>query len=593
MAKNKIDWLEWSSEAFQKAQKENKLILMDISAVWCHWCHVMDKTTYSNPQVIRIVNERFIPIKVDSDRRPDIQERYLLGGWPTTAFLLPSGLMMSGSTFMPPEAMVNKLMEVDALYRNLKPVVEKQAEGTQAEIDVDRWQAERPVKKLDEGIIESIETAVSKTFDPVNGGFGTSPKFPYPDAVRLALLSHGSTRDPRMKEIITGTLDAMTGILDPVWGGFYRYSVDPSWKTPHYEKLLYVQAAIMDNYLEAYRAVENSGYLETARRIKEYTDAFLSDAKNGGFYGSQDADVRRLNSGEEFIPGEQYFIKDDAQRRTIGIPVVDKTIYTDWNGQMCSAYLSFYQTDGDEHARDFAVKTIDRIIAISTSNDRMCHYHDGHPHVTGLLADQVRFSKALIDTYQVTGERKYLDHAEKLAGFMKAGLQDVVDGGFYYQIDDPHAMGALADRYKPFDENAAAAEMLIKLHHLTGENAYFEMAENTLKSIDNPEIEASILGAGFAIALDAYFNPPTHIVISGYRDDPETEKMRDISLKTYIPRKLVQTLDPRDGVMRIGDTEYPAHEKTAAYVCHKQRCTPPIKNAEELEKTLKEIKVKG
>ena len=586
---SEIQWREWSDEAFEQAEKEDKLILLDLTAPWCHWCHMMDRTTYSNHEVIRMVNERFIPMRVDADKRPDIQSRYLLGGWPTTAFLIPDGRTLTGTTFIPPEAMIQKLKEVDTFYHEQKSVVAMHVTSMAAEAEAERTQAETPVKMVDKRLIESLAQTLKQNFDSVHGGFGTEPKFPYPDAVRFAFLLYRKTDKRDMLKIAMKTLNGMMGICDPVWGGFYRYSVDAAWQHPHYEKMLYIQAGMLDNYLEAYQVAGDDKYGEVAAGIKAYVTRFLSDQENGGFYGSQDADVHSRDPNAELMLGELYYQKNEDERLAIGLPHVDKTMYTDWNAMMASAYLRLYHVMGDEHACDFALKTIDRIFEENARDGVTSHYTGGQAEVSGLLSDQVYLGKALVDAYQSTGSRRYLADAEKLVGFMVEQLQDVVDGGFYLEPFRPHARGELAERRKPFDENAAAAMLLTELYYLTGQQTYRELAERTLRIIAYPQIYESMAGIGFGLALDLFKSHPVHVVVVGNRSDEQTQEMLEAGLHVYEPLKLVQVLDPEEAPLTIGDMTYKAGEKPLAYVCVQNVCRPPVNDSEDLIAVLEDI----
>ncbi|MGB9587632.1 MAG: thioredoxin domain-containing protein [Armatimonadota bacterium] len=581
-------WYEWNDDAFEKAQIEDKLILLNITASWCHWCHVMDRSTFSDSRVIDLLNERFVPIRVDADRRPDIQDRYLLGGWPTTVFLIPDGRILTGTTFLPPDAMVNKLREVDALYHEQKSVVTMHVTSMAAEAEYERSQAELTAAKLNGQVIESIVKAVKKEFDHAHGGFGTKSKFPSPDAIHLAFVQFREKNDEEMFSIALRTLDAMTRIHDDVWGGFYRYAQNPDWSHPHYEKLLYVQAGAVDNYVEAYQITGDDKYGEIAARVESYVRAFLSDQERGGFYGSQDADVNGHDPSAELIPGEEYYSKGESERQALGIPYVDKTMFTNWNGMMTSAYLRLYQAMGDRHALDFALKTVDRILTENSVGDCMAHYSDGEPRVVGLLSDQVYFGLALLHAYQCSGRRKYLSEAEKLANFMVAQLQDVVEGGFYFQPFDPHAKGELFERHKPFDENVAAAQFLSILHHLTGSRTYLDLAERTLRATAYPGVVDNIIGAGYAVALDMVVTQPVHVVVVGDKHRSETQKMLETSLHAYEPKKIVQVLDPEEDPLTIGETTYEAQEEPLTYVCVLNTCRPPVHDSEQLVEVLED-----
>jgi len=549
----------------------------------------MDRTTYSNPEVAGTINERYIPVRVEADRRPDIQDRYLLGGWPTTAILTPDGRILTGSTYVPPEGMLEMLRQVDRLYHEEKAAATMHITTIEEPPKGERLGTEAPAGELDGRVIERLVGVLKREFDPYHGGFGTQPKFPFPEAVRFAFLRYRKTGEEDMIEIARKTLDGMIRLLDPVWGGLYRYSVDAEWKQPHFEKILYVQAGAMDNYVEAYQVTGDDKYGEVAAGIKSYLTRFLSDQETGGFYGSQDADAGSHDPGAELVPGEDYYPKNEEERLRIGTPYIDKTIYTDWNGMMASAYFGLYSAMGDRDACDFALKTINRILAENMCDGQMCHYSDGRPTLPGLLADQVHFAQALIDAYQASGRREYLESAEVLARFMSEELQDEEDGGFYSQKPDPQARGELALRHKPFDENVAAGLVFAKLNYLTGYEDYRELAQQTLKATSHPQLTRSVTGAGYGIALDLLMNYPIHVVVVGDRDREETQEMLRAGLHAYEPSKLVQVLDPEDDPLTIGKLTYPVLEEPAAYVCVQNVCTEPVKGSDNLVAVLEDI----
>lgn len=590
---SEINWLEWGDEALELADRDDKLIVLCLTAPWCHWCHVMDRTTYSNSEVINFINEKFVPIRVNGDKRPDIQDRYLLGGWPTTAFLLPDGRMLSGSTYMPPEAMILKLQEVHDLYHEHRQLVTTQAASMQAVAEADRAEAETPISGFAPGYIEKAVKVLRRDFDELNGGFGKEPKFPFPDAVHFAFHLFRNTGDEHVLRIALRTLDGMMSLQDPVWGGLYRYGMISDWSSPHYEKLLCGQAGAIENYTEAFQVTGYDRYGEAAAGIKGYVDRFLSDHERGGFYASQDADVGSHDPDADIIFGDAFFPLDEAGRLSVGMPHVDRTMYTDWNGMMISAYLRLYHVMGDEHARDFALKTADRLLTELWADGRMCHCCDLEAGLCGVLSDHVHFGQALVDAYQTTGKRTYLTHAEVLAEFMAANLQDVVDGGFYFQIFDPHIKGAVLERHKPFDENVTAALFLTRLYYLTGKKDYQDQASKTLRALQYPQFSNNIVGVGYAHALDLFMNRPLHIVLVGAKENEETKQMLAASLQAYEPSKLVQLLDPAEDDLTVGDITYEASDIPMAYVCVRNVCQPPVRGRADLELMLNGMEAKN
>jgi uncharacterized protein len=379
------------------------------------------------------------------------------------------------------------------------------------------------------------------------------------------------------------------GLFDPVWGGFYRYSMTADWSQPHYEKLLYTQSGAIDNYLHAYQVTGLDKYGETAAGVKKYLQRFMTEDERGGFFASQDADMGAHDSSVRMVPGEEYYPKNEEERLKIGIPYVDRTIYTDWNGMMISSYLRLFQVLGDHHALEFALKTLDRLLSENLCDGQMCHYVEDGPQLGGMLSDQVYFAQALVDAYQSTGIRRYLNEAEKLTQFMETELQDVMDGGFYFRTFDPHAKFEPFERHKPFDENVSVVSLLESLGYLTGNDAYRQLAERTLRAISYRQASESIVGMGFGVAVDNLVSPPVHIVLVGDKTDERTQAMLESSLHAYGRQKLVQVLDPKDGSLQVGNTAYQAGDEPLAYVCVDKSCRPPVKSLEELNALLRDV----
>lgn len=297
-----VEWMEWSKEAFDKAREEDKPVLLDIMAQWCHWCHMMDTTTYSDPEVGDVIRERFIPIRVDTDARPDINSRYNRGGWPTTAILTPNGDLIGGGTYFPPAQLKQTLLEYANFYREHKDRILEQIRESRVSVSE---QAILPEETEESGIdVRVVERAVDdirSNADLKHGGFGRAPKFPHPEAVELAMLWHHTHKDDVMHSIATLTLDSMAGggICDQLGGGFHRYAVDAAWRVPHFEKLLDVNSLLLSTYSTAYRMFRNESYRHTAEGIICFLESVLSTSEPV-FYSSQDADVHEGDDGSYF-----------------------------------------------------------------------------------------------------------------------------------------------------------------------------------------------------------------------------------------------------------------------------------------------------
>jgi hypothetical protein len=310
-----IRWHEWGEEAFATAQRENKPILLDIGAVWCHWCHVMDRESYDDPEVAQIVNERFIALKVDRDERPDIDSRYQAavsaisgqGGWPLTAFLTPDGKPFYGGTYFPPHDLYGRpsfkrvLLSISNAYREKNGDVVEQAKMVEGAISHAESFA-GPSAEFSPSVIDAIVKSVLSIYDPKNGGFGNAPKFPHPAALDLLIDQYARSGNEELRNVFATTLEKMArgGVYDQLAGGFHRYSVDERWVVPHFEKMCYDNSELLKNYVHAYQATNSDFFAVVARDIIRWMDEWLSNREHGGFYASQDADYSMDDDGDYF-----------------------------------------------------------------------------------------------------------------------------------------------------------------------------------------------------------------------------------------------------------------------------------------------------
>jgi hypothetical protein len=320
-----VRWHEWGEEAFEAARSESKPILLDIGAVWCHWCHVMDRESYEDPEIAQIVNERFIAIKVDRDERPDIDSRYQVavqaisgqGGWPLTAFLTSEGKPFYGGTYFPPDdgygrpSFKRVLLAISDAHQNKNSDVSEQAKMVEGAL-AGSESISGTGGDLSPKVIEEIVEAALRMFDETNGGFGSAPKFPHPSMIDLLIdqYSRSSSRasldqtgeGARLHKVFATTLEKMAcgGVYDQLAGGFHRYSVDEHWIVPHFEKMSYDNSELLKNYVHAYQATGSEFFKNVARDIIRWTDEWLSDREHGGFYASQDADISLDDDGDYF-----------------------------------------------------------------------------------------------------------------------------------------------------------------------------------------------------------------------------------------------------------------------------------------------------
>ncbi|HSY99306.1 MAG TPA: thioredoxin domain-containing protein [Terriglobales bacterium] len=310
-----IQWQEWGEEAFATAQRENKPILLDIGAVWCHWCHVMDRESYDNPEIAEIVNQHFVAVKVDRDERPDIDSRYQVavssisgqGGWPLTAFLTPDGKPFYGGTYFPPDDHYGRpsfkrvLLSISNAYHEKNDDVIEQAKLVEGAISHAESFAGKSAN-FSPTVIDAIVQSALKMYDPQNGGFGSAPKFPHPAALDLLIDQYVRSGDEKLRDVFVTSLEKMArgGVYDQLAGGFHRYSVDERWIVPHFEKMCYDNSELLKNYVHAYQATGSEFFASVARDIVRWMDEWLSDREHGGFYASQDADYSMDDDGDYF-----------------------------------------------------------------------------------------------------------------------------------------------------------------------------------------------------------------------------------------------------------------------------------------------------
>jgi uncharacterized protein YyaL (SSP411 family) len=381
--------------------------------------------------------------------------------------------------------------------------------------------------------------------------------------------------------MVTKSMDNMAagGVYDNEEGAFFRYSTTRDWSIPHYEKMCEDNAKLLAVYLHAYQVTGRARYREIVDEIIRYVNTTLSDQERGGFYGSQDAD-------------EEYYKLPKAKRSTMKAPYVDRTIYTDWNGLMISAYLKAAPILGNLGTKAFALNSIERLLTECYANKENAMYHytsEGVPHLQGLLADQITFGEALLNAYQSTGDSKYVNRAEKLVHHIDETLLDLKGGGYYDSPPDVDSLGYLRQPTKPLDENSIAAMLLTKLHSITGVEAYLQRARSTLESLAGQYRSLAYVASTYAIAVDLFLNEPTQVVIVGSKSDPITEQLHDASLRAYDPRKVVIPLDPSTDAQSLSRLGYSTDVEPRAYVCFGKTCLQPVSEPEEIARQLSRV----
>jgi uncharacterized protein YyaL (SSP411 family) len=574
---HEIEWREWGADAFVVAEEQGKLVLLSISAVWCHWCHVMDETTYSDEAVIGKVNSDFIPVRVDSDKRPDINRRYNQGGWPSTVFLVPSGAAVAGLTYCPAAQLLTMLERLSVGYSKDKDALDSEA-ATRADLERELFASAEAAGGIDERVTAEVEAWILAAWDKGYGGIGSEPKFPPTAALEFALARYVETGDHAFKSFVVSTLDGMSigELFDKVEGGFFRYATARDWSTPHYEKMLSENADLIRLYLAASSVLDRHDYAETARLALDYVLLNLLDEEQRGFYGSQDAD-------------EKYYHRDKGGRALRDRPPVDKTIYTDTTSRMISALVPASAVLDDPGLLAIAERAADFLWRAGFKHSvGACHYFDlpeGRPQLWGQPADQVNLLRALIDLFGATAEPRFLERATELADMIlehhigrQGWLAEAVLG------DEEHA-AALSEAPVDLPDivvNGDAARALLMLDLLVPERGYMEAARDILKALGEKYKQYTYFSAGYALAVEVLRNGCIEIRLSQMSAPEVRKEILGAAISAFNPRKLVRPETVEDFLPVETDALLPP---PAAVVCSTGRCLP-VNTAAELDKAM-------
>ncbi len=547
-----IDWLPWGEEAFRRAGEEGKAVLLSISAVWCHWCHVMDETSYSDRAVINLINTGFVAVRVDSDRNPDINRRYNQGGWPTTAFLDERGTLLAGATYLPPETMRAALERISELYAG-------------HETDIAAHEPDLfPAREAREPRLEMVEEAgaqLLRAWDRAHGGLGREPKFPQPDSLSLALDLYADQGNADYLLFARSTLEAMIrgNLLDKVEGGFFRYSTTRDWSIPHYEKMLADNAALVEVLLRAYALSGAEVFRRTARETADFIYRGLSDGASR-LFGSQDAD-------------EAYYLLDAEGREGRVPPPVDRTVYTDLAARAAvSLLVEGTALDRPEHV-SLARGALDFLWSQAyLPGEGMAHYHDGAgARRRGLLEDNVEAAAAYLAAFAFSGEETYLRRAETL---LRHVVQTHWDARSHLFLDTAaaNALPGLRPEAAEPGSQARAAEAMLLLHALGGGEEWRGRAGDLLSAAAGMAGAYGILSAPLAAALNLYLRGPLLVRIGG--GDEEARR----------PFVAAALRSPRARTLPVLEPE--AEGEAWSEVCTARACTLRTSDPAELAREL-------
>jgi uncharacterized protein YyaL (SSP411 family) len=564
-----IVWRAWSPEVFAQAKRENKFILLDLEAGWCHWCHVMEEVTYRDPQVGRLLAARYIPVRVDQDSRPDLANRYEDYGWPATVIYAPDGSeLVKRQGYIPPQPMI-------AL---LQAVIDDPTPGPSV-------RPERSVTAATATVLGDERRAVllrawAEGYDDKAGGWGFRHKYLDWDSVELAMRL-AARGDERAAHMARDTLRLQHKLLDPVWGGVYQYSVGGDWNEPHFEKIVQMQAENLRIYAQAEARWQDPANEEMLRGLTSYLGGFLT-SPDGVFFTSQDADL---------VPGEhsaEYYALDDRGRRARGIPRIDRHVYARENGWVIAALCQLAATTGraaDRGAAERAARWVLTHRALPGGGFR----HDEHDEAGPYLGDTLAMGRAFLALHQLTQDRAWLDHATAAAEFLAAHFSRKGESGFASSDTTVNAFPAPRPQ---FDENVGVARFGTALAAATGRAEFRTMAAVALRWLLAPG-QAEGRGfyvAGLLLAEEDARTDPIHVAIVGRRDDPVAQAMFAAALRVPEAHKLIEWWDRRAGPAPRGEDIYPVMDHAAAFLCANGACSSPIPDAAALTVRLAKIK---
>lgn len=676
-----VHWHQWGPEAFAQAAREDKPVLLDIGAVWCHWCHVMDRESYEDPALATIVNEHFVAIKVDRDERPDVDSRYQAavqaisgqGGWPLTAFLTPDGRPYFGGTYFPRDDRYGRpgfervLLTMSDVWKTRREEAVESADSVFAAIEHgEAFEGRQGVLSLE--IADKILASAVGQFDARHGGFGSQPKFPHPAMLDLLIDAAGRTGDEAARQAAKVTLAKMAcgGIYDQLAGGFHRYSTDERWVVPHFEKMLYDNAGLLGNYVHAFQSFADADAARVARDIIRWLDEVMTDRERGGFYASQDADLSLDDDGDYFTwtrdeaaaaltademavaapfwdigelgdmhhnPAKNVLHRklsvEDVAKQTrhsaeetkalLGsahakllaarlqrpTPYIDRTIYMSWNAMAVSAYLDAAKVLEMPPAKEFALKTLDRLLRegwdATAGVAHVVAYPEGAlgQRIAGVLDDYAFLTLALVDGWEATGERRYYDAAMQIGEAMVARFYDSTDGGFFDTERAEGALGVLAARRKPLQDtptpagNPSAAIALLRLEALSERTDFREKAEITLRSFAGIAEHFGLYAGTYGLALEMLLLAPSQVVVIGA--GAEARKLATMAMAPYAVNKRVIVLRPEQVTAEnlppvLAETLPHLPElgggKAFAVVCRGASCLPATSDAGALLEAL-------
>jgi uncharacterized protein YyaL (SSP411 family) len=560
-------WSEWSDDLFARAAAEKRFVILDLEAVWCHWCHVMEKTTYANPEVQELLASKYLAVRVDQDANPDLSSRYGDWGWPATIVFGPDGTEI---------AKIRGYIEPERMQALLKAVIDDPSPGPSV------GEAFEIKPSASAFLAKAQRAELTKNFDESwddkLGGWGENQKYIDADSMDLAI-TRAEAGDATSIKRARQTLDAAIALIDPVWGGVFQYSEAGAWSKPHFEKIMSFQAQYLRQYSQAYALWKDPKYLAAARDIERYLASFLL-SPDGAFYVSQDADL------DHDTDGHQYYALREAERRKLGMPRIDKNLYARENGWAISGLAAYYDVTDDPKILATAERAATWVIdhrSLPGGGFRHSDKDRGGP----FLGDSLAMGQAFLDLYAATGNRVWLTSAAKAGDFVSTFKDDA--GGFLTSKTSEGKTGVLARPAKLIDDQIQIARFMNILHRYFGNEAYREQASHAMRYLSAASAEMLRPLPGVLLADEELAVEPTHMTIVGHKDDARAQALHALARALPARYKRLEWLDLREGRLPNADVEYPDLGEPAAFACSNRICSFPSFTAEELQANVKQM----
>jgi uncharacterized protein len=649
-AHNPVDWYPWGEEAFAKARRENKPVLLSVGYSACHWCHVMAHESFENEDIAKLMNDLYVNIKVDREERPDLDQIYMNavqmmthhGGWPMTVFLTPDGVPFYGGTYFPPQDRYNipgfprVLISIAEAYRDRPEEIAETGTSLVAELRrlSEPSAAEHPV---DTELLDSAYAGMVKSYDSLHGGFGGAPKFPPAMALEFLLRTYVRTGNQDALDMVEHTCEKMArgGMYDQLGGGFHRYSVDAKWLVPHFEKMLYDNALLSRLYLHYYQISEAPLARETAEGILDYVLREMTDPA-GGFYSTQDADSEghegkffvwdlaeiksvlgeadsalisayyNVTAGGNFEgknilnvnasatrPTEESRQKLFEVRETRIKPDRDEKIITAWNGLMLASFAEAGIILGRADYTDAARRNGEFVLSqLQKDGFLLRTYKDGVAKFNAYLEDYAFLIEGLVTLYETTGEFRWLKEAIALTDKMIEEFWDAEGRGFFFTGKSHESLIVRSKDY--FDNatpsgNSVATNALLRLAILTNNDRYREIAQTVLDEVAGT-VRRYPSGFGYALsAMDFLLSSPKEIALVG-NDQKDVQPLLELVWHKYLPNKVVAPASIQDSeaiqLLPLLQNRPLIDDKPTAYVCQNYTCQQPVTDPSALQKQL-------